>query len=141
MSSDPSAIIYYGFPIDCPDEGSGGKCYHDMNSEWKTHAGPQEPLDKSNFRTPDWDAWRDNVREYEKTNRHVTIAWSGASDSESYYVSAEGIKHEVEWDEQKPLTGVDLGPQPEADRHIKEFCEMFGIEFKQPGWHLAALYF
>lgn len=141
MSSTPKAILYYGFPIECPDEETHGKDYHDMNSEWSNTFGPQQPSDESNYSTPEWDQWRENNRDFEKSTRNIQIEWSGGDECEAYYMHAEGLEQTVEWNEQKPLADIDLGVKADADSSLKEFCEMFGIEFKKPGWHLGVKYF
>ena len=136
MGADPEATIYYGFPIDDPEFD-----YHDANDEWEAARRPAEPTDKSDYRSPAWDKWRTKLREWKSTPELVKVAWSGADECEKYYVHAPALQLTVEWDEQKPLAGVDFNRQVEADNFIEAFCRQLGIEYKQPGWHLAARYF
>lgn len=139
MSTDAKALIYYGFPLEDWDDPEF--LYHELNETWEKQRRPTEPEDKSSYRTPEWDEWRTEMREWEASPENVKIDWSGCENDESYYVHAEGLEVSVEWGEQKPLAEVDLLSQPEADKFIREFCEKTGIEYKQPGWHLASLYF
>jgi hypothetical protein len=139
MSADPEAIIYYGFPLeDYEDEEYS---YHDRNDEWEQLKRPEQPADKGNYRTPEWDAWREKMAIWSKSPENIEIEWSGGENCEAYYIHASGLKHSVEWNEQKPLAGISFESQPEADEQLRQFCEKFGIEWKQPGWHLAARYF
>lgn len=139
MGADPDGIIYYGFPIE--DWEDNELSYHDINDEWEDLHRPAQPANKDDYRTPEWDEWRQRLREWQKGPENIQVDWSGGEMCEAYYVSAEGLKLSVEWNEQIPLAGRTFGPQPEADEQLKRFCEKFGIEWKRPGWHLAARYF
>ncbi|HAR37541.1 MAG TPA: hypothetical protein DCS09_02580 [Porphyromonadaceae bacterium] len=136
MGADPEAIIYYGFPIDKPEFD-----YFEASEEWKDKRKPKEPEDKGEYRTPEWDEWRSKLREWETTVENIEITWGGAEDCEQFYIHAPALRLSVEWGEQKPLEEVDFSKRNDADTFIELFCKQFGLEYKQPGWHLAARYF
>lgn len=139
MSSSPEAIIYYGFPL--PDFDDDGDRSEDQNHEWNQEKRPEEPADHSDYKTPEWDVWREKFRAWEASPENIRIEWSGGESYEAYYVHAKGLSHSVEWSEHKPLAGVDFGPQPAADEQLRLFCDRYGIEWTKPGWHLATRYF
>lgn len=120
MSTDPHAIIYYGIDLGA--------------------------VAKEEFRTVDYDYHAMNdayerLRAYEATEEHVTIRWFGAEDCKRYVVHCEPLEKRVEWDKQIDLGFGPLPQHPEADEWIAKFCKQFKLPFKQPTWHLAALYF
>ena len=139
MSTNPEAILYYGFPL--KDYEDDDYSYHDTNDEWEKEKRPAEPSDKSDYRTPEWDEWRRKVGEWNATGENIELTWSGAEGCYAYYVHAAGLSRSVEWNEQMPLKDFDFGQQTEADGNLKEFCQRFGLPWQTPGWHLACRYF
>lgn len=148
MSTDPSAILYYGIKLgeewpltgkDAPDAPLG---YYEISEAWVEKYRPPQPTDTSNYRSPEWDAWRALFREWQKTPQNIEVNWSGAEDCECYYVHAVGLKIEVEWNEQAEIP-LDLMTRnlAEHDEWIKRFCECYGLPYSQPRWHLASRYF
>ena len=141
MSTDPSAILYYG--IDVGGEEFMEDTFDDsaMSDEWSKEHCPAKPQD-DNYLRPEWDEWRKKVIAYEATPEYVEMTWFGAENYEHYVIHCPCLKIEVSWDEQHEFEiGHVLGPNPEADKWIEAFCLQFGVPFKLPAWHLAAHYF
>lgn len=146
MSAGPQAILYYGIDL-------GGAMkekymtatydYHAINEAWHEEHQPKQPEgDPGNYKGPAWDEWRKQKREFDKSPEHVAMNWFGAESCERFVVHCPGLKISVEWDKQHEFErGHLLGPDPEADKWIEAFCVQFGLPFKRPSWHLAALYF
>jgi hypothetical protein len=136
MSTDPHGILFYGFPIPTPTVD-----YLEVNDSWAEEFRPPQPEDRSDYRSPEWDQWRTDLRVYEQTLRHVEITWSGGDGCEQYYVHCPALEKKVEWDEQREITIEDLTAFDDAERYLHEFCDRFNIPKGEPGWYLAALYF
>lgn len=136
MSTDPSGILFYGFPLP-----SLIVDYHDLNDQWEEDHAPPTPKDKSNYRTPEWDEWRERNRQWEATLENVRIDWSGGENCEKYYLHCDGLKKSVDWDEQIVVTQADLAHQEEAAKFLHAFCDRFNLPKQQPQWHLATRYF
>lgn len=139
MSSSPEAILYYGFPL--PDYEYSDYSYHDINDAWEEKFRPKEPNDQSDYSTPEWDKWRESYKAWQASADNIKLAWSGAEDCEAYYVHAEGLKKYVDWGNQIEITPESLLVSEDFVQKLREFCEHNGIEWRQPGWHLAARYF
>lgn len=140
MGCDPKGILYYGVKLDAEPEFDD----MDANDAWAEANRPAQPEDKSDYKTPAWEEWREKLRVYEKSPRNVEIDWSGTDEchDEGWYVHCEGLEKTVTWDQHLEIGGMDLAKNhPEADAAIKEFCERFGLEYKTPSWHLACRYF
>lgn len=144
MGSSLTGILYYGFPIPGLRELliNELKDYDDLNNQWRCQHEPVVPEDKGDYRTPEWDEWREKLVAYKGSPDHIEIDCSGTEGSDDpHYVHAIALVIYSDCEESVPLSDYDLGPHPEHDAAIKRFCEMFGIEYRQPGWHLTALYF
>jgi hypothetical protein len=143
MGYDVKAILYYGIRLgeDDPMDGEEENDYHGANEVWAKLNRPKEPAKTNNYLGPQWDNWREEVKKYEQSTAHVEIDWSGHDNAQTYFVHCPCLEKQVEWEDQLDL-GRDalLGTNPEADASIKAFCDKFGIEYKKPSWHLAALY-
>jgi len=137
VSTNPEALLYYGFPIG--EEMPDGIDYFDASQKWEEAHRPKEPDDRSDYRTPEWDEWRARLQEWKKSPEYVEVGWSGAENCECYYVHAYGLLISVEWGEQIEVNLAS--PGPEWDEQIRRFCESCGLEFNQPKWYLAARYF
>lgn len=144
MSTDPHGILYYGIALEETEQekfrGSDFD-YHDVNDQWKQSHGPTQPDDRINYKTPEWDAWREANKAWEAGPQNVTINWYGGENCQRYVVHCAGLEKRVEWDEQIDLGNFILGQVPAADEWIKKFCDQVEIPYRQPTWHLAALYF
>lgn len=144
MSTDPKGILYYGIKLDTEPEWPDDDDYQDKNDAWKERHRPQQPEeDGGDYRTPEWDAWRAANRIYEASPKHVEIDWSGTDSchDDGWYVHCPGLEKSVTWDGHLDLAGMTLDRNSEADAALKEFCEEFGLPYKQPSWHLACQYF
>lgn len=134
MSTDPSGILFCGFPLPALIVD-----YHDLNEEWEKEFRPKEPKDKSNYRTPEWDDWRERLAEWEATVQNVKIDWSGAENCEQYYLHCAGLEKSVDWNDLLVIN--DLSIPADAERMLHQFCDRFNLPKKSPQWHLAARYF
>lgn len=146
MSTSLTAILYYG--IELGDERPDEIDFNSPDDIWNKEHRPQEPVCdrtvKDYSRTPEWDAWRERFREWEKTPEHIELFWSGGEGCENHYVSCSGLEKSVDGSEQMevgPDSFSDIGTMLKADSILKEFCERFELLYKQPTWHLAARYF
>lgn len=148
MSADPQAILYYGVRLpdkhcDSHDDDSGEYAYNAWNETWEKEHRPPQPDDRSDYKSPAWDAWREVYHQWKATPDYVDVDFGGDGDNcKSYFVHCPCLRIKVEWDEQHDF-GRDhlLSVHPVADQKIKEFCEQFGLPFERPSWHLAARYF
>lgn len=144
MGYDSQGFLYYGFPITRrEDYGSKLKLRadrYDLECEWEDLYRPKAPEDTSDRGNAEWDAWRERLKEWEKTPQNIEINWSGSEDCERYYVHAAGLCKQVLWSDQSQVTPEMLAPHPEADKWIEKYCEFAGIKYQQPGWYLAARY-
>lgn len=140
MGCDPQAILYYGFPIGEPGEELEFDVW-DVEKAWIEKMAPPQPESDGSYQSPEWDAWREKNREWEASPENVAIWFSGCDSYQGHYVHADALKKSVTWTDCLPISPEDIPPSHEHDAQIKAFCEFAGIEYKQPGWHLAALYF
>jgi hypothetical protein len=141
MSIQVNAVLYYGIRL--PEfEATEENDYGDKaNALWDDSHAPTMPNDTSDYKTPEWDAWRQRNKGYESTPEHVRLTWFGAEDYETYCVLCPCLTKSVHLDKQ-----IDLGAPVTLERHqaadvwLHEFCEKFNLPYKQPTWHLAAHY-
>jgi hypothetical protein len=137
MSTDPHGILFYGFPVPTLTVDD-----YELSDIWNKEHGPPSPEDRSNYKTPEWDEWRNKNAAYEQTPQHVEVTWSGGEGCQQYYVHCPSYEKKVWWDKLKLITVDDLAvPHEEAKRYLHEFCDRFNIPKGEPGWYLAALYF
>lgn len=136
MGADPEAILFYGYPLPALVVD-----YLELNDQWENDHRPKKPEDTSNYKTPEWDEWRERVREWEKTLENVRLDWSGAEDCEQYYIHCAGLKKSVEWNELLAVSEYDLAHPMGAKKLLHEFCDRFNLPKDEPKWHLAARYF
>lgn len=144
MSSDCSGILYYGWAISEEDmevlyEKHGG--YHEINDAWQKRTRPEQPEDKTSYRTPEWDAWRQELQKWKKGPQNVEIEWSGGESCEQYYVHCGGLKKKVCWAEQMLIAPEGLVVPEEYTNVLFVFAGMFSIPFGDPHWHLATRWF
>lgn len=134
----PRAIgcICYGFPL--PDFDGN---YFEVSERWARERLPAQPVDRSDYTTPEWRRWFRASLGWQKTCENIRIMRCGADQCEILHVHADALLVEVEWEEYRPLRGFDFGPRPDADVFLREFCERFEIPWQEPGWYLAARYF
>lgn len=139
MSTDPQAKLYYGFPL--PEEFAEREDddSYELNDAWEESHRPKQPVDKSDYGSPEWDEWRKAYDEWRKGPQNIQIDWSGSEGCEAYYLSAEGMKLSVEWNEQIKLPEF-LVVHPETKDWMRKFCEQHKIEWQEPAWYLAAKY-
>lgn len=147
MSRDCSGILYYGFPIEIPDNEEENyderesvyDKFHVLNEQWIKQYGPLEPSNK-NYKSPEWDEWRSKQGEFNQSPQSIVIDWIGSDEFKKFYVHCYALEKEVCCGQQ-----LDLGLEPlvantfqmEAKLWISKFCEQFGITYKISTWHLA----
>ena len=145
MSTNPEAIIYYGFPLKGFREEIYDEDYNAKNDEWLYDRRPKEPecdrTVKGYYKTPEWDVWRSKLREWEQTLENVEIDWSGVENCETYYLHCPGIALKAEWNSQVLINCANTIYDEKANQYLKEFCEQFNLPYQDPSWWLAVRYF
>lgn len=136
MSADVTAMLFYGFPLPTLKVDS-----HDLNDEWCFTRRPKQPEDKSDYKTPEWDRWREQLRRWESTPEYVRIDFCGSEQSDRDFIHCPCMKIKVEWNEVQKVSAADLIESPEAEKCIHEFCDQFNLPKRPAGWYLAARYF
>ncbi len=103
MGCDPKAILYYGIELGDEEPEKDGDDSFSISEKWAELRGPKKPKDKGDYRTPEWDAWREANQEWKKTPENVEIGCSGYDASFNYYVHCAALEKSVEWNEQLDL--------------------------------------
>jgi hypothetical protein len=133
MSSDATAIVFFGFRLPSlkVDE-------EELNEEWRKEFGPKEPEYKGDYKTPEWDGWRERLHAWEATPQNVAIGWCGDSGDQKFYVHCACFEQEVDWNFRR----LELTPvTTEAHQWLNAFCDRFNLPKKEAGWHFGARYF
>jgi hypothetical protein len=136
MSADPTAILFYGFPLPRLVVD-----YHDLNEQWVGGRRPKQPDDRSDYKSPEWEDWRTRLREWEATVENAKISWSGSEQCEQFFVHCAGLKKSVEWNELLAVSADDLSHPTGAKEMLHAFCDKFNLPKGEPQWYLAARYF
>ena len=133
MSSDATAVVFFGFPLPLlrVDEG-------ELNDEWLEEYRPKRPSDESNYKTPEWDEWRARLEAWKATPQFVEIDWCGSEDEKRYFIHCPCFETRIKWDLCELKTATDTS---EAQKWLDEFCDRFNLPKKRAKWHLGARYF
>jgi hypothetical protein len=141
LSVSTDAILFYGIPLeeDTPVslEGVVGSVAnnHEINDDWAHLKHPPEPK-SADYQNAEWDTWREQLNDYEKSIQHVEIGIHCSLDYPMYYLHGrQFIAYRGDVDEIDP---AQLITTPEEDAVIREFCERYGIPYKQPKWYLVS---
>ena len=137
MDADIQGIIFYGFKL---PRLVVDAC--DLNDKWAKEHCPPRPEDRSDYKSPEWEEWRQKLREYEATPCHVEIAWSGVEEEPQYYVHCPCCCKKVYWGEMLKLEPAQFFTEMDgAKQWLYAFCDRFNLPKSEPSWYLASRYF
>lgn len=142
MGVSTDAILFYGIPLeeDTPAYLTRGKLsisddHYEINEDWKHLKRPPEP-ESDDIHNAEWDVWREQIRDCEESIQHVEIGIHCSLDYPMYYLHGrQFMAYRGDVDEIDP---AKLITTPEEDAVIREFCEQYGIPYKQPKWYLVS---
>jgi hypothetical protein len=146
MGTNPYGKVFYGFALVDEDgeaiEPEGPWEQNDLYSGWEEfyiekQGGLPRP-DSQDYRGPEWSEWRAK-RKALMDSCPADVVLVG---SEYNLISCIVIRDsyaQAEWSEIKPLKAT--GTKPDWDQQLRDWCELMGIEWREPGWYVASLYF
>lgn len=154
MGTDPHGLVFYGFAL-VDEDGSAIQPWQDGESEdneeedsvslycdWEEvyiekKGGISKPV-TYDYHAPEWEEWRAK-REFLLKSGNVDVVLAGYSENLINCIVIKESYVRAEWDKILPLKILEA--KPEWDKQIQEWCKLLDIEYHQPSWHVAALYF
>jgi hypothetical protein len=139
MGTTPEGKVFYGFALVDEDGEPLGDI---VPSNWeetyiKEQGGLPRP-EENNYRSPEWDEWR--------AKRHAMIAACPVDTEligyDDYLATCVVIREsfaKAEWGEVVPLKTLET--KAEWEQQLRDWCNMLGVPYRQPGWYVASLYF
>ena len=133
MGMDLNGILFYGFPLE--EDAFDGEDWEDL---YTTKRGLRQPASKD-YQSIEWHTYWAQKRELLKALK-VTIQRCGYN-AEVKFVQFDDLSVRSEdWS----VTPVDLDftdlEVEDARNSIRDFCEVMGIEFQEPWFHITAIY-
>ena len=139
MGSSLSGSLFYGIVLGNSSEICLPEEVLDNDLEQPWREAFFSPPD--GYESPEWDAWREKVKEFEASPRHVEIDFfgHGCGDGFVYAITSRALTQEANWDVSKPVViPADLS---EYDKWLAAYCEKFSLTYSQPKWYVGCLYF
>lgn len=75
MGQSADAMMYYG--IELGDTLTTD--WYELSKQWQKDHYPKQPEDRSDYKTPEWDAWQKARKEWEATPENIRIETHGSS--------------------------------------------------------------
>lgn len=150
MGSEPHGLVFYGFPLvdedgepvnpwasEDDEEEEGDDPYCDWGERLAIARGAAKPEHKD-YNSSDWGTFfKKKAEAKEASPINVALAGYGECLIDCIVIKESYVR--AEWGEVLPLKTLET--KPEWDGQLREWCETLGIEYRQPGWFVAALYF
>jgi hypothetical protein len=144
MSTEPEGKVFYGLAL-VDEHGDGVEPegpWDSLRYDWEKFyierkGGLPEPGGTS-CRTPEWDKWRADRRALLEAGG-VDVEMAGYEDNLISLIVIRESYIRAEWSEIKPLKSLEA--KPEWDQKLHDWCELMGVEWREPGWYVASLYF
>lgn len=149
MGTDPHGLVFYGFPLVAEDGEPvnpwASEDEDDENEEELDTPSPYTDWEEIYLKakglaesTDDVKTWREKRRTtLDAGGVDVVLAGYGECLIDCIVIKESYVR--AEWGEVLPLKTLET--KPEWDGQLREWCETLGIEYRQPGWFVAALYF
>jgi hypothetical protein len=137
MGVDADAILFWGILID-PDETDGEALSDradDIEKEDRNRELPQ-PEDRSDIRSPEWEAWRTKFWQWRERQGHFGTYCD--YDDPKHYVSLREAEREVALGEAKEIR--DLAVDPTWEPRLRDYCRRLGVDWTEPKWWLVSRY-
>lgn len=135
MGMSLDAYLYYGIPIEEDSEFD----YESFERIWGQKNGPKVPDNGETYDSVAYQEYISKLKEWKNSPQYITLGYCGGYDFVGRYLysflrfSVYGSNHlKIDYDITKH--------QPEIDKQMKLFCEMFGLEYTQPAWYLCVNY-
>lgn len=162
MGVDPSGRVFWGFPMNDsdgepvkwpwepqesdeyeePEYDEDGWMIEDEHDspDWEEVFATKKGLNKPDPETATEEEksayWR-ALNELEKSSP-VTVELAGSDYSMINCVVIKESFVSVEWSEIQPFSPE---VKPEWEQQLRDWCDLMGVPYRQPGWHVASLYF
>ena len=151
MGNSPHGLVFYGFALvdedgepvnpwaneDDSDDEEGSSVYVDWQERLAIIKGAVKPGHTS-YDAPEWKAFHDKQNGVEGASPvDVVLAGYGECLIDCIVIKESYVR--ADWGEVLPIKTLEA--LPEWDEQIREWCKTLGIEYRQPGWFVAALYF
>lgn len=148
MGTYPYGLVFYGFalvdengqaiePWESEDVDEEVSLYTDWQERLTEKKGNAMPKHKE-WSAPEWGAFWEKQRAVEEASP-VKVALAGYSENLINCIVVKESYVRVEWADILPITNLEI--KPEWDKQLQEWCNLLGVEYRQPGWHVACLYF
>lgn len=135
MSTNPHGELFWGFPVDKEDVTRGDDSMFLSEASFYFEAKGIHVPQSKDYKSPEWDAWREKG----KTVPGVVRLY-GYGDEIKHFVAVKESFFDSEWGEMIKLPD-GLAVKDHWRATLKEFCDVLGIPWREPAWHLTSLYF
>lgn len=138
MGESPQGFVFWGIPLPVDEYGEASDNPWDGtpmdDREWyASKLGIVKPDKPYKGGDPDYAAYWHASHEAAEASP-CAIQEAGYQGFEVSVALVKASLVQVEWSEVKPFpTEV----QPEWEEQLRHYCDLMGIEWKQPGWHIA----
>lgn len=148
MGTDPHGLVFYGFALvdeegqaiePWQDEDEDVSLYCDWEKSWiKKHGGLPPKPSNLDYQSQEWNDWRATYRAMmDACSVKVALAGYGENLINCIVIKESYVR--AEWTEILPIKSLET--KAEWDKQLQEWCNLLGVEYRQPGWHVACLYF
>lgn len=139
MGQDCTALLVFGVIL---PKGRFEVDSSECDDEWLNIEVPKP--NNSDYKSPEWDEWRNRCDAYEKSPRYVASELFGGDGNSRYCICASAITVLVEWQETAEITPEVFATATDAHRQaIREYMHKFDLpgKDKEPRWWLLSRYF
>lgn len=138
MGMSIDADIFFGFTF---DEGYPNFDLYEAVEEWNKQWRPTEPEDRNDYKTPEWEAWREKLHAWEKTGPGLESGTAGHSDGgHREWVGLMGYRLSAYWYPEEIPADLIREPEAEAVKVLTDFLQKHQVGELKIGWFLAPSY-
>lgn len=137
MGFSTDALLFFG--IDYGDECpfADGDAAYEAEQAWTAEYGPPKPGNTDDYHSTEWESWRRDKHEWEKTGTGITVSTHCSGDSPMYFVALTAFSWRACRGCPKEID-VAARPSEEQIAALRIFCQRHTLSWHEPRWLLAS---